>query len=366
MSTIFISYNRHSGAIVKTLAEDIRALGHTVWFDRELSGGQAWWDQILAKIRECDALVFVLDPESMNSTACNYEYGYAADLGKTILPVLVAEGVSISLLPPTLSQIQFVDYRTQDRNAALHLARALTAIPPSKHLPDPLPTPPQVPLTYLGSLTERIASTTSMSYEEQSALVVDLKRSLRSSETADDAITLLKTLRKRRDLLATIAEEVDELLGSAKKAKSVSTRASEPELPPADHPSEAQNKTPPARRPGLRKRLATALSAAVFGAILVAIATFSFGTQGSKRNWLPISLLLGSTPWAIVGAITEKNKRVIAIALVVAAIGVIIASAIAASQHSSESLLIGVVFGGGGGALLGAIVGAILKKRKGW
>src|SRR5688572_20490877 len=102
MANIFISYNRKSATIVKALAEDIEAIGHTVWYDNDLSGGQTWWDQILAKVRGCDIFVFVLDPEALNSTACNREYSYADVLGKPILPVLTFDGVPINLLPPAL------------------------------------------------------------------------------------------------------------------------------------------------------------------------------------------------------------------------------------------------------------------------
>ena len=218
MANLFISYTRQSEAIARTLANDIEALGNTVWFDQDLSGGQAWWDQILATVRNCDVFVFVLDPEALNSTACKREFGYAADLGKPILPVLVSGGVSTNLLPPALSKIQFVDYRKQDHDAAIRLARALTTIPPPKPLPEPLPASPEAPISYLGSLAEQIETTSTLSFEKQSALVVDLKRSLRAPETADDARTLLESLRNRRDLFANIAEEVDEVLGSSRKA----------------------------------------------------------------------------------------------------------------------------------------------------
>jgi hypothetical protein len=149
MSKVFISYIRQSEAIARNLANDIEALGHTAWFDQELSGGQIWWDQILATIRNCDVFVFVLDSEAMNSSACKSEYSYAADLGKSILPVLVSEGVSTKLLPPALSQIQFVDYRKRERDDVLRLARAFTTVPPPNPLPDPLPPAPEVPLSYL-------------------------------------------------------------------------------------------------------------------------------------------------------------------------------------------------------------------------
>ena len=139
MPNIFISYNRKAEAIAKNLVDDLEALNNIVWFDQDLSGGQVWWNRILKTVRDCDIFVFVLNPESLNSTACKREYGYAVDLGKPILPVLVAEGVSTNLLPPALSQIQFVDYRKQDRTAAFRLARALTTIPPSEPLPKPFP-----------------------------------------------------------------------------------------------------------------------------------------------------------------------------------------------------------------------------------
>src|SRR5262249_1362850 len=154
---------------------------------------------------------FVLDPAALNSVACKREYGYAADLGKPILPILVSEGGSTNLLPPSLSQIEFVDYRNQDRTAALRLARAFSAVPPPAPLPDPLPVPPEAPLSYLGSLAAKVEATSLLTYEEQSVLVVDLKRGLRDPQTADDTQTLLKMFRKRRDLLAYIAQEIDEL-----------------------------------------------------------------------------------------------------------------------------------------------------------
>ncbi len=212
MADIFISYSRQSETVVRALIGDIKALGHTAWFDDELTGGQAWWNQILTKVRDCDLFVFVLDPASLDSTACKREYGYAADLCKSILPVLVAEDVSTKLLPSALSQIQFVDYRKQDRDAALALARAIAAVPPSKPLPDPLPSRPEVPISYLGSLTKQVETTSTLSYEEQSVLVVDLKGSLRDPDTTNEVRALLERLRKRRDLLASIAEEIDELL----------------------------------------------------------------------------------------------------------------------------------------------------------
>lgn len=215
MANIFISYNRKSRAIVESLAQDLGDLGETVWFDENLSGGQTWWNEILGKIRGCDLFVFILDPESLNSPACKSEYKYAADLVKPILPILVSDRVSTSLLPPALSQIQFVDYRVQDRKAALQLARAMSIIPPPPLLPDPLPAPPEVPTSYLGKLTPLVDTESELSFEQQTNLIFQLKRGLNDPGMAQDTCTLLERLKRRPELRATVAAEIDDLLRSA-------------------------------------------------------------------------------------------------------------------------------------------------------
>ncbi|MEE8105956.1 MAG: toll/interleukin-1 receptor domain-containing protein [Planctomycetota bacterium] len=214
MLNLFISYNRESEGLSKSLVADIQTLGHSVWLDQELSGGQVWWDQILTRLRDCDVLVFLVSPASLDSTACKLEYEYAAELGKPILPVLVADGVSANVLPPVLSKIQLLDYRERNRAAAFRLAKALSGIRPPDALPDPLPAPPEVPVSYLGTIAAQIEATESMSYERQSAVVIDLRKNLRDPGTAADARVLLQRMRERRDLLANIADELDEMLAS--------------------------------------------------------------------------------------------------------------------------------------------------------
>ncbi len=212
MPNIVISYNRKSEAVARILADDIEKLGKTVWFDQELSGGQEWWDQILDRIRRCDIFVFVLSPDGLRSTACKREYRYAAALGKPILPVLIADGVSPNSLPLQLSKIQYVDYRNRDSEAALLLGRAFANLPPTEPLPDPLPAPPEVPISYLNSLWEEIEDDSNeLSPERQSFLVLELKRSLTDPETRKDGLELLEKLRRRSDLFANTAGEIDEL-----------------------------------------------------------------------------------------------------------------------------------------------------------
>jgi hypothetical protein len=366
MANIFISYNRQSEAIARALADDIEALGHTVWFDQDLSGGQVWWNQILATVRDCDVFVFVLDPEALNSTACKREYGYAADLGKPILPVLASGGVSTNLLPPALSQIHFVDYRKQDRGAALRLARALATVPPPEPLPDPLPPPPKAPISYLGSLTEQMEMTSTLSYEQQSALVVDLKRSLRDPGTTHDTRTLLERLRKRRDLFATIAEEIEELLTSTRKAS-----PGEPEPPMTQNVKEASVKTPPetgretpgakisqppttqpaptATRPtmSLRERLKYAIVGAILGTAVGVAAMTTYNTE----VWM-FGFLTGAGG-AIAGAISGTHPRLIVVVLIGAAFGWFTGALFNILGSGDAPFASGAVLGAPLGAILG-------------
>ncbi len=214
MLKIFISYDRDHRPLVEILAADIRALGHSVWFDRELTGGQAWWDQILGEVRGCDVFVFALVQQALDSEACTREYEYADALGKPIMPVLVAPVISTDLLPAALLKIHFVDYLKQDKDAVLQINKALEAVPGENPLPDPLPAPPEEPLSYISILANRTAEPT-LSQQEQILLVAELKESLRNPATDEDEktlLTLVRKLKKRRDLWAQTEREVDELL----------------------------------------------------------------------------------------------------------------------------------------------------------
>ncbi|MFZ9752131.1 MAG: toll/interleukin-1 receptor domain-containing protein [Cyanobium sp.] len=213
MARLFISYSRSNQAQAKLLAGDLEDLSHSVWLDVELAGGQLWWDQILQEIRGCDVFVLVMSKASVvDSLACKREYQYAADLQKPILPVLVAEDVSVSLLPAELQQVQFVNYQHRDINSIKALARALQALPLGQELPEPLPTAPEPPISYLASLSNQIDLASFLDLEAQSRIVIELKSSLRDSATSLDAQLLLKRLRGRHDLFAKIAEDIDQVL----------------------------------------------------------------------------------------------------------------------------------------------------------
>lgn len=206
-----LSYSRTSLSAVQKMAEDIREMGHNVWFDQDLSGGQRWWDTILSNIRESEVFLFALTPAALESAACQREYRYADQLRKPILPVLVSD-VSEQLFPPELSKIQHVDYRQRNVDAAIRLSGALNRLPAAPPLPSPLPPPPELPISYLAQLRQQIEAPRDLTKAEQSELLLDLTKVFYDSATVAEARYLLESMRKRPDLLADVRDAIDRYL----------------------------------------------------------------------------------------------------------------------------------------------------------
>lgn len=244
----FVSYSRRDQAKINPLAKRLNQLGHETWLDDRLSGGQAWWDEILANIRNADALLFALSEASLESQACSLEREYARSLGKPLLPVAV-DAVQPQLLPPDLAAIHFVDYSTPGEDAAIQLAGALTRMPAAPPLPDPLPAPPPIPVSYLSDLSQKIFAP-SLSLEEQRSLVASLDEAMRRSKTLRDpddyeaALDLLHKLEQRSDLYAETARRITEVVAATGPGV-----AATPAPPPDPQPQAPQPPPPVAEAP---------------------------------------------------------------------------------------------------------------------
>jgi len=70
---LFCSYAREDREGVRALLDGVRHLRHQVWVDERLSGGQAWWDEILAQLRKCDAMLIAVSPALLESQASALE-----------------------------------------------------------------------------------------------------------------------------------------------------------------------------------------------------------------------------------------------------------------------------------------------------
>ncbi len=289
---IFVSYARQDRVVVDALVEDLERLGHTAWHDDDLTGGQAWWNEIIRQLQGCDAMVFVVSPNSSRSEACRLEAGYATDLLRPIVPVQVVPDVSGRLLPPGVAERQFVDYTERDADAIIALTRALAVVAPGTPLPQPLPEPPPVPISYLTSLAQRIDSSAELGADAQRAALAELRARLADDDQRADVVGLLEALQRRADVLAGVARDIDDLFAHLRAEERTAPQAADAgsavvstgtvaSVGPAD-PADATSADQPGRDRSPRRRLAVGLGAlAAVGLAGVAYAA-SRGGDGSS------------------------------------------------------------------------------------
>jgi hypothetical protein len=212
MRKVFISYSRNNLDAVGQLVKDLQDVGFNAWHDQTLTGGQRWWDNILASICDCDIFIFALSQESWESEACRSELDYVVKLGKPILPVLVSDNIRLSLLSAPLAEIQVTNYVQRDKAAAFALLKAINSTPAPPAMPDPLPPPPPVPLSYLSELKDRIESPGSLTAKEQNLLFVEIEDAIEKGRSQAEIRDLLLRLKQRDDLLASVGRKVDEAI----------------------------------------------------------------------------------------------------------------------------------------------------------
>jgi hypothetical protein len=210
--SVFESYSRTDEKMATQIAADLTEIGLDVWRDQRLSGGQEWWDTILASIRAADVILFVVSENSLDSVPCNRELDYAFALGKPVLPVRVDQSTSPKLAPPVLASKEWVDYDADNKASTLRLMRAMNDISPAGPLPDPLPVEPDVPLSYTTNLAALVHQAKELTQAEQHSLLFQLRDGLRSKVDREECATLLTKLRARRELLASVAAEIDRAL----------------------------------------------------------------------------------------------------------------------------------------------------------
>lgn len=209
---LFLSYARHDREVVAGLVSDLQRSGHDVWIDREISGGQRWWEALLEQIRGCDVAVLALSPSSAVSRACRAELAYAVALQRPILPVMLHD-TNVELAPNVIGTTQIVDYRLRSSENAIALISALSRLQLSPVLPAPLPLPPPPPITDLGPARETLVAD-SLSYAEQEALLGEFRRGKDEGDQHDTLRALLVQFRQRGDIIESIGRGVDALLAT--------------------------------------------------------------------------------------------------------------------------------------------------------
>ena len=148
--------------------------------------------------------------------------------------------VAIGLTPERIANSQIVDYTTRGADQAIKLAGDLQAVQSPPALPDILPEPPPVPVSYLEPFAVRVSGPTQLSASDQRE-VLDFLRPIATSmedpEEAEAAANLLRRLRARPEVTFEAATAIDEILARAADR--------DPTSPPPERPPAAPVPPPP-------------------------------------------------------------------------------------------------------------------------
>lgn len=214
---VFISYSSRDRALVEGVQRALRRAHLQMWFDEELGGGEAWWREILQQIRDCEVFIVALSKNLLDSKACQAELRYAQQLGKPVLPVQVGPMDTLRINP--LSAMQVIDFRNPGLESGIELVSSVHALrAKSPPLPDSLPEDPPIPFAYLMRLASTISDPSSLSAQEQTTLVAELKAGLLEDgddlSARRDLAELLRMLRDRPDVTWRTRTEVESVLAS--------------------------------------------------------------------------------------------------------------------------------------------------------
>ncbi len=197
---LFISYSRKDSAQIEELSRVLHGLGHSVWFDREISGGEVWWNAILSAIENCDVVIFALSPDSTNSQACLAEIDYSQKLNKAILPLMIRE---VKVETHRLRSYQIVNATDlSKRQPALDIAKGLSVIDSRIEegefkKPDPLPERPLFPFPPdpLSPIREKLQFIKMLTPGDLINIVYEIKQVARDGEKVQtEARELLKII----------------------------------------------------------------------------------------------------------------------------------------------------------------------------
>src|SRR5262249_35195248 len=114
--SMFLSHNYRDKIFVRTLAQDLRAMGVKVWLDEaELNVGDSLIAKISSAIDEMKYLGIVLSPHSVSSRWVNEELhqaliGQLSNRGTVVLPILLAD----CEIPGFLRDRMYADFRNPE------------------------------------------------------------------------------------------------------------------------------------------------------------------------------------------------------------------------------------------------------------
>lgn len=105
---LFISYARVDHPFVYPLADELQRFNVDLWIDRNIEYGANWDESIDNQLKDCDAMLLIATPASMQSSFVTYEWSYFLGANKPVLPFVPHMYINDVNLHPRLQRIQFI------------------------------------------------------------------------------------------------------------------------------------------------------------------------------------------------------------------------------------------------------------------
>lgn len=116
-TNVFISYSRRDAAQADRLHAGLTGLGLNPYLDKhDIAAGEDWKARLGGLIEAADTMVFLISPDSIASSVCDWEVNHAEMLGKRIIPVLGREPGD-NAVPERLQRLNYVFMRTPEEEA---------------------------------------------------------------------------------------------------------------------------------------------------------------------------------------------------------------------------------------------------------
>ncbi|HZY68836.1 MAG TPA: toll/interleukin-1 receptor domain-containing protein [Devosia sp.] len=124
-TNVFISYSRKDAEAADRLHAALLAEGLNPYLDKhDIAAGEDWRARLGGLIDSADTMVFLISPDSIASTVCDWEINHAELKGKRILPVVARDAQNV---PERLKRLNYVFMRTAEEEAD-SLARLADAL----------------------------------------------------------------------------------------------------------------------------------------------------------------------------------------------------------------------------------------------
>ena len=121
MTQVFLSYADEDRATMEKIRNSLRRESITVWTNlTDIKTGEDFKEAINRGIEQADNIVYLLSPDSVNSTYCQQELDYALSLHKRIIPILVRDTTETEV-PSELRDLQYIDLTDNYLEGDYHL-----------------------------------------------------------------------------------------------------------------------------------------------------------------------------------------------------------------------------------------------------